>query len=747
MIGDILLGCARVSRAGALIALIVLVAPARQPAGAVSVGQEAHQEVVAARTLVEGQATPVQSCRELSSEGVDLRCIDLEPTSAFQGVSARIDMHQSATPFGVAVSADGTPRYDLTAQVSGLQRPAGDDRAYVAWLTTEFMAPVARLGTLSNGENDLGTVALNKFRVLVSLEPDSFATVRSGELVVRGASPSSRLQGHDFAFASPLAAYGSSRDGERGDPIHGHQGHDMTTMPPRRFDLSMPPGMMHIRPDVQAWLPASTENIPRAKPQSWMRMADGDTLRLTATPVRRRLQSRDVIMYGFNGELPGPLIEVRESATIVVDFLNQLPLPMAVHWHGIRLENQYDGVPGVTQDPVAPGERFEYKVHFRDPGLYWYHPHHREDIFQDLGLYGNMLVRPPDADTDAFDREEVLLLDDILMDDKIVAYGEEAANYALMGRFGNVLLVNGEPEYNLSVEANEIVRLYLTNVSNTRTFNLRFKGAEVAVVGSDLGMFEWQTPVSSIVIAPAERYIVDLRYRDAGRYALTNAVQALDHINATYFPAIDTLGSIDVRVAPSESPRRTARRNLTEAHANDASRADMRAIRSHWDRPVDHTLELTLRVDGLPAVVEQLMRSDRVYFSPVEWEGTMPMMNWASTTKEVAWVLRDTDTGLEDMDIDWTFRVGDVVKLRLINDRDTFHGMQHPLHIHGQRFAVISRNGQPNENLVWKDTVLLPAGSTTEILLELSNPGRWMVHCHIAEHLEAGMKMVFTVEP
>ena len=141
------------------------------------------------------------------------------------------------------------------------------------------------------------------------------------------------------------------------------------------------------------------------------------------------------------------------------------------------------------------------------------------------------------------------------------------------------------------------------------------------------------------------------------------------------------------------------------------------------------------------------MLYDWIYFNPVEWSGTMPIMNWLTTSNEVTWLLRDSVTGAENMDIDWNFQVGDVVKIRLVNNRDAWHAMQHPLHIHGQRFLVLDQDGVRNNNLVWKDTVLLPAGTTTDILLEISNPGRWMVHCHIAEHLESGMKFVFEVLP
>ena len=98
-----------------------------------------------------------------------------------------------------------------------------------------------------------------------------------------------------------------------------------------------------------------------------------------------------------------------------------------------------------------------------------------------------------------------------------------------------------------------------------------------------------------------------------------------------------------------------------------------------------------------------------------------------------------------NMDIRWRFALGDIVKIRITNDRHTFHAMQHPIHFHGQRFLILDLNDVPNDNLVWKDTMLMPVGAVANILLEVSNPGKWMVHCHIAEHLESGMRFVFEV--
>ncbi len=159
------------------------------------------------------------------------------------------------------------------------------------------------------------------------------------------------------------------------------------------------------------------------------------------------------------------------------------------------------------------------------------------------------------------------------------------------------------------------------------------------------------------------------------------------------------------------------------------------------------TLRLSLRDKGLPAALVQLLRQDTLFVNPVEWSGTMPMMDWLPTTREVEWILREEPGGRENEDIGWRFRTGDLIRLRLVNDRHTLHAMAHPVHIHGQRFLVLSVNGRVTTNAGWKDTVLVPAGSVVELLVEMSNPGRWMLHCHIAEHLEAGMRTVFTVSP
>ena len=188
----------------------------------------------------------------------------------------------------------------------------------------------------------------------------------------------------------------------------------------------MPPIEMALRPAVRAYKPPDDPSLPLARPRELRTLKDGDTLALEAGMVRRSLAGRSYVMFGFNGQYPGPLLVVGQSARITVVFHNRLDQPSTVHWHGIRLDNRFDGVPGMTQDPVAPGGTFTYELRFPDAGIYWYHPHVREDVQQDLGLYGNILVRSPRPDAwSPAHREEILMLDDLLVgEDGLVPVGQ-----------------------------------------------------------------------------------------------------------------------------------------------------------------------------------------------------------------------------------------------------------------------------------------------------------------------------------
>ena len=175
---------------------------------------------------------------------------------------------------------------------------------------------------------------------------------------------------------------------------HHHHAHgdaqDGWPMPPMAPGMEMMPGMGNLVPSVLPFLPSTDQelsSVPVAEPSRIVDLADGDTLTLTATLVRREINGGEYLMYGYNEQYPGPLVRVSAGATPVIRVVNDIDLPTTVHWHGIRLDNQFDGVPNVTQPPIEPGDTFYYDVHVPDEGIFWYHPHLREDIQQGLGLY------------------------------------------------------------------------------------------------------------------------------------------------------------------------------------------------------------------------------------------------------------------------------------------------------------------------------------------------------------------------
>jgi FtsP/CotA-like multicopper oxidase with cupredoxin domain len=704
----------------------------------------------------EGQAN---ACSDSSASGnrpdQNLYCIRLLPTGNAESASGTAALEWDRGPFTIPVNRDGTMRYAVTFDLQGLPGPVNRRGALVAWAAPPTLSPLVRLGVVRNGRVTIGPVALDRFLLLVSNEPDSLARDRRGALVLRGESASNRLRPAEMF---QIALGGLQAPGAKMPMEHQHHGAmadslGWTTVP-MQPGFAMLPSEMALRPGEKAWLPAEPAAGRRiARPQQVVVLQDGDTLDLEAGLVRKTIAGRSYTMFGFNGQLPGPLLRVDQGTEVVVRFRNRLPLPSTIHWHGIRLEARFDGVPGLAQPPVAPGDSFTYHLRFPDAGLYWYHPHVREDIQQDLGLYGNIFVPPPASAGWPAAREEFLLLDDLLVtDDGLVPYGRDTPTHAAMGRFGNLFLVNGERDWTLKVQAGELVRLFLTNSANARTFNLGIEpDVTMELRGADLGRYPRPLPVDHIVIGPAERFTVDLRFPRPGRYALVNRIRALDHLLGRLVPVVDTVGWVEVgnREAGSGSqPVPSVAREETGSSAvpDTAMANEVASYLARADSAMRRSLELTVTFTGLPFLSERLMKLDSIFFAPVEWAGTMPMMNWATTGDQAHWTLRDPATGKTNHAIDWRFKRGTLLRLVLTNRRDVLHGMQHPIHLHGQRFLVLAVGGVPNPHPVWKDTVIVPGGGAVELLVDLSNPGPWMLHCHIAEHLDAGMMTTIVVE-
>jgi FtsP/CotA-like multicopper oxidase with cupredoxin domain len=558
--------------------------------------------------------------------------------------------------------------------------------------------------------------------------------------------------------------------------------------------------------------PTDAGGLPEVVGSEVVDLRDADEVELRIGPVAKRLGDDTVRMLAYGGSIPGPTLRVREGSQIGVNVTNDGDLADTVHWHGLRLDNRYDGT-HETQAPIPVGGSFSYRVSFPDPGLYWYHPHIREDYGQEMGLYGNILVEPADPDYwPPVHREVVLTLDDVLLEDgKIAPFSRTETTYAAMGRYGTLLLVGGETELAMSAQRGEVVRLYLTNTANTRVFNVALPGGEMKLVGGDSGRLEREELVDSVTLGPSERAVVDVCFAEPGQLALEHQTPG----------RIYTLARIDVGAEEATAlsePFHALRRNPEWA-------AERERLATYVDAPPDKTLafvaEMNMPVPEGPVVYVCPMHPDVVSDTPdhcpkcgmkllataaatsyvcpmhpdvvsekpdhcpkcgmkllpaglvadasgdsphggghdhspghehgsvadgIEWEDDMVDVNRITTPANTRWKLVDRSTGDENAAIDWHFRVGDRVKLRLVNEMNSDHPMHHPFHIHGAgRFIVLARDGVAEKNLVWKDTVLLRTGQTVDILLDVTNPGLWMAHCHIAEHHESGMMFSFNV--
>jgi FtsP/CotA-like multicopper oxidase with cupredoxin domain len=544
--------------------------------------------------------------------------------------------------------------------------------------------------------------------------------------------------------------------------------------------------------DHQDAFTSETAGLPEASSPSLVRHYDGDSFNLRIYPVRKRIGDAEVRMLAYNGSIPGPTLHVDQGSEITVQVANDGDVEATVHWHGLRLQNLYDGVPQETQVPIVPGEAFTYKLRFPDPGLYWYHPHIREDFAQEMGLYAPIIVEPSDSSYwPHVDRQLTITLDDVLIEDgHIEPFRRSGPTFTAMGRFGNVMLINGESEFSGQAAAGEVVRLYLVNTANTRIFNFALRGARMKLIGGDSGRYEREAFVDEVLLSPSERAVVDVLFDTPGEVHLEHRTPEhtydLGVFSVEGTATGDTVGSFEVL---RTDPELTTERVLIE---HDIEREPDKVLSIVASMPLLYGgevqaassyvcpmhPEVTSNSPGTcPKCGMKLVPSDALpaasasdqleghshgghdhsghehgghhhgdHGDGLEWEDLMPEINRATDTTNMIWKLIDRESGAENHAISWAFTVGDRVKIRLINEMDSDHPMNHPFHIHGAgRFLILCRDGQPEPNLVWKDTVLLRAGETVDILLYVTNPGLWMAHCHIAEHIEGGMMFSFEV--
>lgn len=384
----------------------------------------------------------------------------------------------------------------------------------------------------------------------------------------------------------------------------------------------------------------------------------------------------------YNGQVPGPTIEARVGDTLVVRLKNSLREATTLHWHGVRLPADMDGT-SLVQLTVGPGESFEYRFALVDAGTYWYHSHNNETVQVERGLYGALIVR--DETEPVVDAEQVLVLDDILLDENGEFASFDGMQQRHDGRHGNTRLVNGRVGPEISIAAGQIERWRIVNASNARYILLSI-GRPFRLLGTDGGLVEEPITMSDVLLTPGDR--VDI------------AVGPFDEGDTV------SLGSLPCGHAATEIEQfasiRVGERQASKAFIPDRLR----------------TIERLAPCDALPT--RQVLLGHTM-----------------SADGAVDFTIND------EMHLnDHPATVGELQVWDILNNSH----MDHPFHLHGFFFQVLSVDGVPPEFVSWEDTCNVPANSRVLIAwMPDDRPGRWMYHCHILEHHAAGMMASFEV--
>lgn len=410
-------------------------------------------------------------------------------------------------------------------------------------------------------------------------------------------------------------------------------------------------------------------------------------------------------IWSFDGTAPGSEIRVMQGGRLKRRLANTLPQATSVHWHGVRIDNAMDGVPGMTQDAVEPGAIFDYDFIAPDAGTFWYHSHNRSMEQVARGLYGPLIVEeatPPD-----FDRDLVLMLDDWRLDPQTAAIAEDFAGRhdpSHAGRMGNLTTVNGVFDPKFEVGRNERLRLRVINAATDRVFDLGLTGLDGWVVALDgMPLAEPLKITGAFPLAPAQR--ADL--------------------------------CVDVTAEPGETA------NLVSLERDGgyglagftvAGRAGTARRGTPAPLPPNPLPDLS----GLP---DAPLHEMRLQGGAMRWLESATLGNTRLSGRELAdlgkfWALNGRADRPDDPFLD--AERGSLHRISFVNETAFAHAM----HLHGHHFRVITPEGRLGP---WRDTVLVDRGETRQVALVADNPGKWLLHCHMLSHSNAGMMSWFRV--
>lgn len=420
---------------------------------------------------------------------------------------------------------------------------------------------------------------------------------------------------------------------------------------------------------------------------------------LRAGPARLQIAPPDfpeTDVWAFNAQVPGQLLRYRQGDQVNVRLDNGLDQPTTVHWHGLRLPNAMDGVPGMTQAAVAPGDHFDYRFTARDAGTFWYHPHANSTEQISRGLAGVLVV--DESERPDIDADEVIVLDDWRMTQEAAIHDsfENWHDLSHAGRLGNYVTANGKPDLTFDAAPGSRLRLRLVNTSTARIFRLRVSGLRIWVAALDGMPLETPREVSEVVIASAQRVdlIADVTAL-AGEEAIIGSVER----DGTYATTVFRVAGAAQATRPDPAP-------LPPNQMPDLNPAAARSVPLIMEGGA---------MRGLPG--------------GAIWQGTKMDMRELADMGQF-WAFNGVAGMADDPLVDAT--LGEVIRIPITN-RTAF---AHAMHLHGTHFREVYADGAMGP---WRDTLLVQPDETREIAFVAENKGDWMFHCHMLSHQSSGM--------
>ncbi len=461
-----------------------------------------------------------------------------------------------------------------------------------------------------------------------------------------------------------------------------------------------------------AALPFLGQAAAGAQNEVALRAAPGD-LQLLPEPHGK------ISAWCYNGSVPGPEIRLRQGDRLRVSVENGLAEETTIHWHGVRVPNGMDGVPHLTQPPIAAGGRFVYEFDAVDAGTFWYHPHQRSFEQVARGLYGPLIIE--EREPLRVDRDLTLVLGDWRLTKSGEISGDFGNRHDIQhnGRVGNTVTINGRVPESIAVRKGERIRLRLINAANARIFALDFTGHEPIVIALDGQPVTPHAPENGrVVIGPAMR--ADLILDMIGKTGSRTPIMDRFYDGLEYRLADLAYADAPLRERAPGWPLALPGNPLPEPAIESAGRNEI------------------VFTGGM---MGQMIMQEMGMGSPGQM-GSMPsMMDMMGSG--AAWFINGmaADEASHNMEPMLTLERNKSHVFAMTN-ATAWH---HPIHLHGHSFRVISRNGRPTRYREWQDTVLISPREKVEIAFVADNPGNWMFHCHVLEHQMGGMMAVFRV--